>query len=215
MYTFTIECNSGRFQLPHGIRERVSFGSSVVALLSPKKENDQSSDVPYPGPERNVLCVDTETCGLEWTIEELPSKDRKDVYYSTLFVMNERLIARSTQDDFYEISTDSGEITDTWRATEFKVGGTKLQFENFVRSFIRCQEILLVQTSDGKSVQTHGIDSDGQILWKRDDVMDFKMKCKDGAVKLYDPYSQRGRTISLLVDRRTGDELNDSDGSTN
>jgi hypothetical protein len=30
MYTFTIGWNSARFQRPHGIEERVLFGSSVV-----------------------------------------------------------------------------------------------------------------------------------------------------------------------------------------
>lgn len=213
MYTFTVECDSGRFRLPHGIRERVSFGTDVVVLLSPKKESDECPAVPYPGPEQNVLCIDTGTCALKWTIEALSGPDRKEAYYSSLFVLHERLIARSNQNDFYEISKASGTVTDTWASDEFKIGERKIQFENFVRAFETCQEILLVQTSAGKSVQTHGIDSDGQILWKRDDVTDFKMKCTDGRVKLYDPYAKRGRTISVLVDRRTGETLDDSDGS--
>lgn len=169
-------------RLPAEARAPRVYGDRL--LISLKLSVDGATDPSFEieDPTRNLVAV-TPDCRLDWLVESAPPEFGARCRHKHFVLFEDRLLTRfGYRSPFCEIDPETGEILDSWGASEFTVAGTTREFDSPVTDVRRFDGKWILNT-DGGAI--FAIDERGELLWEFDDGNDWLLGHEGGTFYLF------------------------------
>lgn len=201
-YDGIVDCGDTKLRLPRGIQVTADYGNDLILTLYATDDGVSEPDVTIDERGRNVLRV-RQDCQIRWIVEAPPSSSG-DEHHEMVYVLGDRIVSKSDEGIYHEISPSTGNVVDSWPGTAFKIGESLIEFDGNV-SQPRCHQgtYFLRVKADPDSCDLYAFDSDATELWHRRDRYDWMVEAGESGLVVRDHVGRRADYVFRL-DSDTG-----------
>lgn len=193
-----ISCGEKTLRCPKETYYSKRYDESVLIVLH--TEGNLESDFEINDRVRSLIRVDA-SCQLRWISEPAPDEQS----HVRVYVVNDRIVTKTSAEGFAEIDPATGKVTDSWSARTFRIDGRTIEFDDPIHHVVEIDGIVVIQTKPSVGTDTYavyGFDQSGDQRWERSGDGGWLLRDAD-YLKLEREYPRDNVQIARL-DPKTG-----------